>query len=79
MFLFAIFFFLFQNALKKDLSNLETRIKQLGDKASTEFKNTLSKVEPQMKQLKDAYAEDVKQLFDEIANDKVLKEISHAL
>lgn len=69
----------FQNALQKDLTNLEQRVKDLGDKASKEFKETLSRVEPTYKKLEQAYKEDLEKLYKEVANDQALKEISQAL
>ncbi|XP_075987202.1 retinoid- and fatty-acid binding glycoprotein apolipophorin isoform X2 [Anticarsia gemmatalis] len=65
-------------ALKKDLDNLAARIKQLGDKANNDFKATLKRVEPTLQNVQKAYAEDIKKFYQEIADDKALKEISHA-
>ncbi|KAL0810218.1 hypothetical protein ABMA28_011000 [Loxostege sticticalis] len=69
----------FVNAFKNDLLNLEKRVKQLGDKASDDFKATLQKVKPTLEELSQAYQKDIEKLYQEIANDKVLKEISEAL
>ncbi|RVE54932.1 hypothetical protein evm_000299 [Chilo suppressalis] len=69
----------FLNALKKDLETLEGRVKQLGDKASEDFKNTLKRVKPTYQKLENAYKEDLKKIYQEVANDQVLKEISESL
>ncbi|MFB9840707.1 hypothetical protein, partial [Actinoallomurus acaciae] len=69
----------FVNALKKDLETLEQRIKQLGEKAGNDFKATLQRVKSTLENIKKSYDEDLHKLYEEIANDKVLKEISEAL
>lgn len=66
----------FFNALKKDLDNLEARIKQLGEKADNDLKAVLKRVEPTFKQIEQAYTDDLSKFYKEIADDKVLKEIS---
>lgn len=68
-----------QGALNNDLTSLEQRVKQLGDKANQEVKNTLSRVEPKLKELQKAYTDELQKLYSEIANDKTLKEISEGL
>ncbi|KAJ8707317.1 hypothetical protein PYW08_010569 [Mythimna loreyi] len=69
----------FLAALRKDLDNLEGRIKQLGEKANNDFKAVLQRVEPTFKNIEKAYAEDFEKFYKEIADDKALKEISEAL
>ncbi|CAH0764921.1 unnamed protein product [Diatraea saccharalis] len=69
----------FLNALKKDLETLEGRVKQLGDKASEDFKATLKRVKPTYEKLEKAYRDDLKKIYEEVANDQVLKEISESL
>ncbi|XP_022837131.1 apolipophorins isoform X2 [Spodoptera litura] len=68
----------FYSALRKDLDNLEARIKQLGDKANDDFKAVLQRAEPTFKQIEKSYNDDLAKFYKEIADDKVLKEISEA-
>ncbi|CAH0599019.1 unnamed protein product [Chrysodeixis includens] len=68
----------FLTALRKDLDNLQNRIKQLGEKASNDFKGVLQRVEPTFKDIEKSYEEDLSKFYKEIADDKALKEISHA-
>ncbi|KAH9637818.1 hypothetical protein HF086_017596 [Spodoptera exigua] len=68
----------FYSALRKDLDNLEARIKQLGDKASEDFKAVLQRAEPTFKQIEKSYNDDLAKFYKEIADDKVLKEICEA-
>lgn len=74
-----IWFVLHQNAVRKDLENLEGRIQQLGEKANNDFKATLQRVEPTFKSIEKAYSDDLVSFYKEIADDKVLKELSEAL
>ncbi|CAH2060387.1 unnamed protein product, partial [Iphiclides podalirius] len=69
----------FVNALKNDLTNLQTRVKELGDKNSQEFKRTLDRIKPTFSKLEQAYREDLQKLVNEIGSDETLKEISEAL
>ncbi|XP_063834944.1 apolipophorins isoform X2 [Ostrinia nubilalis] len=69
----------FINALKNDLQTLEKRIKQLGEKASSDFKATLQRVKPTLEDLTKSYQKDIEKLYEELANDKVLKDITLAL
>ncbi|XP_050357243.1 apolipophorins [Nymphalis io] len=69
----------FVNALRKDISTLQTRIKELGEKTSADFKQILKRVEPTYKKVEQAYKEDLEKLINEISNDKSLKEISESL
>ncbi|XP_047037209.1 apolipophorins isoform X1 [Helicoverpa zea] len=69
----------FLTALRKDLDNLEGRIKQLGEKANDDFKSIMSRVEPTFQKIEKSFAEDLDRFYKEIADDKVLKEISEAL
>lgn len=71
--------FLLQNALRKDLDDLEGRVKQLGEKASNDFKDVTRRVQPTLQKLEKAYEEDLKKIYKEFADDKVLKDISQAL
>lgn len=54
-------------------------MKQLGEKASNDFKDVTRRVEPTLQKLEKAYEDDIKKIYQEIADDKVLKEISQAL
>ncbi|KPI95250.1 Apolipophorin [Papilio xuthus] len=69
----------FVNALKNDLTNLQGRVKELGEKNSEEFKRTLDRIKPTFKRLEQSYKEDLEKLVHEITNDETLKEISEAL
>ncbi|KAJ8705174.1 hypothetical protein PYW07_011001 [Mythimna separata] len=69
----------FLTALRKDLDTLEGRVKQLGEKASADFKAVLQRVEPTFKNIEKSYEEDFQKFYKEIADDKVLKEISETL
>ncbi|XP_049881562.1 apolipophorins [Pectinophora gossypiella] len=69
----------FVSALQKDLTNLEQRIKQLGEKANQEVKSILQRVEPTFKKLEEAYKDDIEKLYKEIETDQTLKEISEGL
>ncbi|CAH2098987.1 unnamed protein product [Euphydryas editha] len=69
----------FVNALKRDLRTLQSRIKELGEKSSNEFKQLLKRIEPTYKKLGEAYKEDLEKLMQEISDDKSLKEISETL
>ncbi|KAI8425854.1 hypothetical protein MSG28_011618 [Choristoneura fumiferana] len=64
----------FVNALKNDLTNLEARIKELGEKASNDFKNTLKRVQPTAQEISKSWEEEFEKLAKEISNDKALKE-----
>lgn len=68
-----------QKALRKDLDDLETRVKHIGEKASNDFKDVTHRVQPTLQKLETAYKEDLQKIYKEIADDKVLKEISQAL
>ncbi|XP_045779870.1 apolipophorins [Maniola jurtina] len=69
----------FVGAFKKDLSVLQERIKNIGEKANEDVKNTLKRIEPTYKQLEQAYRDDFEKLAQDISNDKALKEISEAM
>ncbi|CAG5023070.1 unnamed protein product [Parnassius apollo] len=69
----------FVNALKNDLNNLKTRIKELGDKNSEEFKRMIDRIQPTFKRLEQSYMEDLEKIVDEVTNDETLKEMSEAL
>ncbi|XP_063370071.1 apolipophorins isoform X1 [Cydia amplana] len=69
----------FVNALKNDLATLENRIKELGEKASKDFKDTLKRVEPTAKNIEKSFEEELSKLNQEIANDKVLRDTFHFL
>jgi hypothetical protein len=61
------------------MENLEKRVSQLGEKASTDFKSVLQRVKPTYDKLEQAYKDDMTKLYKEISNDQVLKEISESL
>ncbi|KAM3956905.1 retinoid- and fatty-acid binding glycoprotein apolipophorin isoform 2-T2 [Aphomia sociella] len=69
----------FVNALKNDLNNLESRIKQIGDKTNKDVKDILNRVEPKIKELEKCYQEDLEKIYQEVVNDQTLKEISEAI
>lgn len=54
-------------------------MEQLGEKTSQDVKNTLKQVEPKFKEMQKAYVEEIEKVYKELANDKVLKEISEGL
>lgn len=68
-----------QSALKKDLTTLQERVKELGEKNSEELKRTLDRIRPTFQRLEQSYKEDLEKLVHEITNDETLKEISEAL
>ncbi|XP_013192546.1 apolipophorins isoform X2 [Amyelois transitella] len=67
----------FANALKNDLTTLESRVKQLGQKASNDFKDSLKKIEPKLKDLEKSYLEDFYKVYQELDQDKELAEVLH--
>ncbi|XP_026331141.1 apolipophorins-like, partial [Hyposmocoma kahamanoa] len=69
----------FTTALQSELSSLKQHVEQLGEKASQDVKSTLKQVEPKFKELQKAYVEEIEKVYKELANDKVLKEISEGL
>ncbi|KOB75992.1 Apolipophorin protein [Operophtera brumata] len=58
-----------------DLDDLETRVKQLGQKASNDFKDVTRRVQPTLQKLETAYKEDLQKIYKEIADDKLIDEV----
>ncbi|XP_041983389.1 apolipophorins [Aricia agestis] len=69
----------FVKALRQDLDALQSRVKDISQKGSNEFKAILKRIEPTFKQISQAYREDFEKLVQEITNDTTLKELSEAL
>lgn len=68
-----------QKAFRKDLDDLEKRVKELGEKASQDFKDITNRVQPTVTKLEKAYADDFSHIYKEIVDDKVLQELSQAM
>ncbi|KAG6438575.1 hypothetical protein O3G_MSEX000068 [Manduca sexta] len=69
----------FLNALKKDLDTLEDRIKNVGEKASKDVEAVTQRAAPYFKKVEDNFRAEWNRFYQEIADDKVFKEISHVL
>lgn len=69
----------FVTALKNDLTNLEARVKQLGEEINSDFKDILKRAQPKIQELEKAYKEDLEKIYQEVANDETLKEISQVI
>ncbi|XP_037295541.1 apolipophorins isoform X2 [Manduca sexta] len=67
----------FLNALKKDLDTLEDRIKNVGEKASKDVEAVTQRAAPYFKKVEDNFRAEWNRFYQEIADDKVFKEISH--
>ena len=65
--------------VKKDAESLNDRIKDLGEKSSQDFQQLLQRATPYFKRIDDDFRAEWERFYNEIAVDKVFKELSHTL
>ncbi|XP_028026671.1 apolipophorins isoform X1 [Bombyx mandarina] len=68
----------FLNALKNDLDTLAERIKEKSEKAGQEISTISQKTAPYFKKIDEDFRREWSKFYQEVTDDKTLKELSHA-